>query len=323
MNAKITAIGSYLPEKVLTNHDLETMVETNDEWIVKRTGIKERRIIGDNQTMTDMCEQALLNMKERYQKDLSDVDFILLATSTEDHSIPTISSQVQARLGIKNAGTLDITAACAGFVYGLIVAEGLIKAGSAKKVLVFGSDILSKYTDYTDRATCILFGDGAGAVLVEATEEKTFYGSVTGTEGEAGDAVYMSDTCNKISGVEIINNKKIHQDGKRVFKWAVSRMSEQSEKLLEKSNLSVADLDYFVPHNANQRIIEAICRGIKFPVENAISSIAETGNTSAASIPLAIDKAIQDGVDLKDKKMLLIGFGSGLTYAGIILDWVI
>lgn len=322
MNSTITAIGAYSPENILNNNDLEKMVETSDEWIVQRTGIKERRI-SKGETTVEMAEKACLDLAERYSKNLEDVDFIIFASSTGEHRIPSLSSQLQNSLGIKSTGAIDLIAACAGFVYGVTMAQSLIASSFYKKVLVVATEVLSNFTDYEDRNTCILFGDAATAVLIEPHPEAGFYKPISGTEGENGHVLFLSEYAKVLNGVEIKQSNKIVQDGRKVFKWAIARMSEKFNELLEQNNLKTEDIDYFVPHSANLRIIESICKKIGVDSSKALQSIVDFGNTSAASIPLAINKAVKEGRLEKNSKLVILGFGGGLTYSGTVIDWVI
>ena len=321
MKAKLTALSSYAPEKVVTNVDMEAMVETSDEWIVKRTGIKERMYAKEDEYVVDICHQAALRMKEQHNLDYKDVDFILVATVTGGMSMPSVASQLQHSLGIERTGSLDIGAACAGFVYALITAKGLIATGDYKKVLVFGAETISKVLDFSDRTTCILFGDGAGVALVEAAEEGNILSTVTGTEGEGGPDLYLSSWNQKINGTDINANSKLHQTGKKVFKWAVSTATREINRLLEKENITMDEIDWFVPHSANQRILDVVCENLNFPVEKTLESLSYYGNTSSATIPLALATAAESGKIKSGDKLALIGFGGGLTYAGTILVW--
>lgn len=322
MNAKITALGANVPERIVTNEDMSKIVDTSDEWITKRTGIKERHYIGDDQTIDDLCENAVKELLEHHKEvSLKDVDFIIVASSTAERRIPSVASQMQYRFDIPGTGCIDIVAACAGFVYGLTLAKSLIASGEKKKILVIGSDVLTHATNFEDRTTCVLFGDGAGAALVEASDEEGILKSVNGTEGWGASALYCTGNPHPINGAEVIANGKIYQDGRKVFKWAVERVSQQFGKLLEINNLTMDEIDYFVPHSANKRIIEAICENIGYPYEKSLRSIEMFGNTSAGSIPLAVWNALRNGTDLKDKNVLMIGFGAGLTFGGTIVKW--
>lgn len=321
MEAKITAIGTFAPAKVVDNHYFETIIDTTDEWIRSRTGIVERRYAAEDEFTSDLAIGAARDMAGRYNKDLSDVDFILVATVTHDQIMPSMACQLQYRLGMPNAAALDISAACGGFGYGLTLAKGLIGSGMYKKILVVGSETLTKVTDFEDRSSCILFGDGAGAVLVEAAEKGNIGACIAGAEGSGGQDLYISTLATQVNGVPIKANNKIVQNGRAVFRWAVTRMSEKFEEIVAKNGLAIEDIDWFIPHSANMRIIEAICERVGFPVEKALESLSKYGNTSSASIPLALDEAVKAGKVKKGDKLLLLAFGGGLTYAGTVLEW--
>ncbi|OMF31780.1 ketoacyl-ACP synthase III [Paenibacillus sp. FSL H8-0548] len=322
-NAVITAIGTYVPERILTNSDLEKLVDTNDEWIMQRTGIKERHIAADNQFTSQLCFAAIHNMIERYNVQVTDVDYIIVATSTPDCIIPSVSSQVQAHFNITSTGAIDIQAACAGFAAGIQLANGLLLSGAYHKILVIGAETLSKITDYSDRTSCILFGDGAGALLIEASVDgqgdiKAVYSN---TDGARGHHLYCSSLASAIGEHDIQTNGFIVQNGREVYRWAVSHVAEGVLQLLEGSGLTPDDIDWFIPHSANMRIIESLCEKTGFSLAQTLSSIRKYGNTSAASIPLAIDEAVQAGTVKQGQLMLLYGFGGGLTQAGVILRW--
>lgn len=320
--ARITALGSYVPERRLTNFDLEKMVDTNDEWIVKRTGIKERRIAHEREFTSDLAYKAVLNLIERSGKSVDDVDLIIVCTLTPDYKTPSVASTLQAKLGIKDTGAFDLNAACAGFTYGLHVANGLITSGLNKKVLVIGAETLSKVTDYTDRSTCILFGDGAGAVLVEYDEELPgFIASHLGSEGEQGHHLYSTNLSNAMNDADLLNHGYIVQNGREVYKWAVTSVPVGMRSVMNNSPFELADIDWFVPHSANLRMIESICDKSQFPLERALYSLVDYGNTSSATIPLALDLGMREGKIKNGDKILLYGFGGGLAYAGLLIHW--
>ncbi|WP_438351108.1 ketoacyl-ACP synthase III [Paenibacillus sp. FA6] len=321
--ARITAIGTYVPTRRMTNIDLEKLVDTNDEWIVQRTGIRERRISAPDQYTSDLCVSAAQDLMRRYDKSLYDVDLILVATSTPDFSFPSVAALLQDKLGISSSvGSIDLSAACTGFVYALHVAEGMVTSGLHRKVLVFGADTMSKVTDYSDRTTCILFGDGAGVVLVEADEEhSSFVAYHQGTQGNGGAHVYLKGTADKMNGVDLNNAGTLVQNGREVFRWAVRNVPVGVSELLQKSPFTINDVDWFIPHSANLRIIEPICERTGIPLERTLHSLVNYGNTSAASIPLAIDLGIREGKLNDGDRILLYGFGAGLTHAGQLLNW--
>lgn len=322
--ARITAIGSYVPEQRLTNDQLEKMVDTNDEWIVTRTGIKERRIAHTEEYTSDIAYQAVRNLMERYDKNMDDVDMIIVCTLTPDYKTPSVASMIQARLGIKNAGAIDLNAACAGFTYGLHIANGLITARLNKKILVIGAETLSKITDYTDRATCILFGDGGGAVLVEYDEEHpSFITAHLGSEGEGGKHLYSTSLSDRMNGDLLTASGHIVQNGREVYKWAVTSVPKGMQAVMRNAPMTLEAVDWFVPHSANLRMIESICEKSKFPFARTLHSLVDYGNTSSATIPLALDKGVQEGKLINGNKVLLYGFGGGLAFAGLLIDWTL
>lgn len=320
--AKITAIGSYVPAQVLTNDDLQKMVDTNDEWIVQRTGIRERRVSAENEFTSDLCAKAAADLAERYHKRLDDVDYIIVCTHTPDYPFPSAASQVQSKLGIPRAGAVDLNAACAGFVSGLHMASGLVAAGLHRKVLVIGADTATKIIDYTDRTTCILFGDGAGAVLVEADSTQSgFLAFHHESDGSGGIHVYRTGLARSMNGVPLKDSGYIVQNGREVYKWAVTHVSEGIRILADKAGIALNQIDWFVPHSANLRIIESICERSGFPMEKTLYSLEYYGNTSAASIPLAIDLAVKERRIKAGDTALLYGFGAGLVQAGLAVKW--
>lgn len=323
--ARITALGSYVPERTLTNFDLEQMVETNDEWIVQRTGIKERRIAREDEFTSDIGYQAVVDLMNRYNKSIDDVDMIIVCTMTPDFKTPSVAALVQAKLGIKHTGAIDVNAACAGFTYGLHLANGLITSGLNRKILVIGAETLSKITDFQDRSTCILFGDGGGAVLVEYDEHDPSFLSSTnlGTEGEAGKNLYCTDLSKQIFEEEAVSQGSIVQNGREIYKWAVSTVPKGLSNVLEKAATKVEDIDWFVPHSANLRMIESICEKSGFPIERTLYSLERYGNTSSATIPLALDIAVREGKLQYGDRVLVYGFGGGLTHAGMLIKWTL
>jgi 3-oxoacyl-[acyl-carrier-protein] synthase III len=320
--ARITALGTYVPEKILTNGDLERLVETSDEWIVQRTGIKERHIAAEDEFTSHLCIRAAERLRDAYQVTLDDVDFIIAATTTPDFSFPTVSCRVQQHFGMERAGAIDLNATCAGFAYALHLANGMISSGLHRKILVVAGETMSKITDYTDRSTCILFGDGAGAVLVEADPELPGFESfILGTNGAGGIHVYRSGLADQMDGQPLEGKGKIVQNGREVFKWAVRTVTAGIEQLLEQAELTRDDIDWFVPHSANLRMIESICEKADLPLAKTLQSVQDRGNTSSASIPLALQAGVDTGRLKFGDRVLLYGFGSGLTHAGLILRW--
>lgn len=322
--SKITAIGTYVPDQILSNADLEKLVETSDEWIIQRTGMRERRIAGPDQYVSDLAVEAVKNMVYRYGVEVKDADMILVATSTPEYAFPNTASRVQAKLRIKSTGALDVNAACAGFTYALQMADGLISSGMYRKIIVIGAETLSKITDYTDRTTCVLFGDGAGAVLVERDNEDkgSFIASISGTFGEGGIHLYKTALSEQMDDQELKSGCLV-QNGREIYKWAVRNIPEGMQVLLNQAGLSAEQVDWFVPHSANLRMIEAICERGPVPMERTLTSVEYRGNTSAASIPLAMQLAVDEGRLQKDQLLLLYGFGGGMTYAGTLVKWTL
>lgn len=318
--AKITAFGTYAPKKILDNKYFESIVDTSDEWIVNRTGIHTRTVVTEDEYTSDLAVKAIKNLQKRSGKRVDDVDFIIVSTTTPDQHMPNVASQIQHKMGILNSGCNDVYAACAGMVYGLQLGNGLIASGAYKKILVVGAETLSRVTDYTDRATCLLFGDGAGAMLLEPGEND-FIAFNSGTSGEYGQDLYLSYKKDTVNGSPINPNGMITQNGQQVYKWVIKNIPTKVQQLLKKANMTLSDIDFIVPHSANLRILEAVAKELDYPMDRIPESISTNGNTSSASIPLAIDKAIADGRIKKGQKLLLIGFGGGLTFAGAIIKW--
>ncbi|ASS69003.1 MULTISPECIES: ketoacyl-ACP synthase III [unclassified Paenibacillus] len=325
-SARITAVGSYLPERVLSNDDLEKMVDTNDEWIVQRTGIRERRIAADDEYTSDLCFHAVRDLVDRYpDRSLEDVDYILVATATPDTFFPQTAARVQAEFGIRAAGAADVAAACAGFVSALQLAGGLIASGMHRKILVIGAETLSRITDYADRTTCILFGDGAGAVLVEAgasDSKPSWLHSYARTDGEDGHHLYRSSLSPSIGDHRLQQSGKIVQNGRAVFRWAISRVPESILEMLDEAGAAPEDIDWFVPHNPNMRILDVVSEKTGIPLDKTITTLERTGNTSAASIPLALSEGVRSGRIRDGQLLLLYGFGGGLSQSGLLIRWM-
>jgi 3-oxoacyl-[acyl-carrier-protein] synthase-3 len=324
--ARITGIGSHVPERILTNVDLERMVDTSDEWIVTRTGIRERRIAAEDAFTSHLAIAAVQDMAARWDVRLDDVDLIVACTHTPDFPFPGVSCLVQRHFRIEKTGAVDLNATCAGFVYGLIAAAGLIRAGIHRKVLVIGADTMSKITDYTDRTTCILFGDGAGAVMVERAEDAEvdfLLAADCGADGAGGHLAHRAGLAKSLDGIAFNPHGYFSQNGPEVYRWAVRTVPAGMKRLLLAAGLRAEDIDWFAPHNANLRMIEAICRQSGFPMERTLVGIDRYGNTSAASIPLSLDLGVRDGRVRQGDRLLLFGFGAGLVYAGAVIRWTL
>ena len=323
--AGIWGTGMAVPQKVLTNADLEKMVDTSDEWVTTRTGIKERHIAADDEATSDLAAAAGRHALEEAGIKAEDLDLIIVATVTPDVSFPATACLVQMKLGANNAATFDLSAGCSGFVYALDMAVRAIESGAYNRVLAIGADILSRITDWTDRSTCVLFGDGAGAAVVgPVSEGRGLLGTDLGAEGGQGHLLTLpAGGSRKPASAETIEKREhfILMQGNEVFKFAVRIMGETAHKSLGKCDLTPEDIDVFVPHQANIRIIEAARKRLGIPEERVFVNVESYGNTSAASIPIALDEAYRAGKIRDDDIVALVGFGAGLTWASAILRW--
>ncbi|MCF7755240.1 beta-ketoacyl-ACP synthase III [Paenibacillus amylolyticus] len=321
----VIGTGKYVPEKILTNSDLEKMVDTNDEWIVSRTGIKERHIAAPDQATSDLAYEAAIKALESAGMTGSDLDLIIVATITPDSSFPSTACILQDKLGAKGAAAFDLSAACSGFVYGLASATSFIQSGMYNNALVIGADCLSRITDYTDRNTCVLFGDGAGAVVVgEVPEGRGFKAFDLGAEGSGGSLLQMEGGGSRLpASAETVENKKhyIYMNGREVFKFAVRVMGTATIEVLRKAGMERTDVDLFVPHQANIRIIQSAMQRLELPEEKVVVNVDKYANTSAASIPLALVEAAEEGRMKAGDTVLMVGFGGGLTWGASVLVW--
>ena len=326
--AKISALGTYVPPRILTNQDLEKMVETSDQWIVERTGIRERHVLECGKGVSDICVEAAKKCLAARGIKPSDVEVIVVGTVTPDMMFPSTACLVQDKLGAKGAWGFDVSAGCSGFVFALQAGAKLVESGAHSKVLVCGADANTRMTDYTDRATCVLFGDGGGAVLLEPAEDSEiglidFIHEIDGSGGvslnlPAGGSLNPSTH-------ETIDKKMhfIHQDGQAVYKFAVRKMAEVTLKVLERNGITGADLGCFIPHQANKRIITSTADRLGMPPDRVIINIEKYGNTSAGTIPLAMETAIEDGKLKKGDLVLLAAVGAGFTVGASLLRWEI
>lgn len=325
MNATITATASYLPDRVLTNFDLEKMVDTSDEWIRSRTGISERRLVAEGEATSDMCAAVVNKLLEKSGKHPEDIDLIIVATITPDMLVVATAVIVQDKVGAKNAWGFDLTAACSGFLYGLETAAKLVESGKYKNVIVIGADAMSSIIDYTDRNTCVIFGDGAGGVLVEPTEsDGGILDSMLFADGSGRDAlkVHAGGSLHPASKDTVDNRMHyVRQDGKTVFKFAVKNMADVSEKILKKNGYTGKDLALFIPHQANLRIINAAAKRCNLSDEQVLINIEKYGNTTAGTIPIGLDEAVETGRIKKDDLVLLSAFGGGFTWGSVLLRW--
>jgi len=319
--ARITGTGSYLPDKILTNADLEKMVDTSDEWISERTGIRKRHIAGDGETTCDLVENAAKQAIKAAGITNSDIDLIIVATTTPDKIFPSTACLLQERLKIHGPPAFDIQAVCTGFVYALGIADKFIRTGSAKCALVVGADTLSRIIDWTDRSTCVLFGDGAGAVILQADDEPGILTSHLHADGKYYDLLMVPEGVSQ--GYDRVKEGKayIHMQGNEVFKVAVNTLGRIVDETLAANKLKKTDIDWLIPHQANIRIIQATARKLKLPMERVVVTVDQHGNTSAASIPLALDVAVRDGRIKRGETLLLEAFGGGFTWGSTLLKY--
>ncbi len=324
--ARIVGWGKYLPSKVLTNFDLERMVETSDEWIRTRTGIRERHLVDDpNVASSDLAVEAAKEALRVADMTAGDIDLILVATSTPDHLFPATACLVQDKLGATKAGAFDVSAACSGFIYALALARGMIVTGDIDTALVIGTEVLSRFVDWSDRETCVLFGDGAGAVVLKASEERGgVLASMLGADGSGARLLELPMGGSRLPpSVDGIAERKhyIKMKGRPIFRFAVQVMAESSRVVMERIGWTPEDVDLVVPHQANERIVQAAMRQLKMPQEKAYLNIATHGNTSTASVPMALVDAVNEGKIKQGSKLILTGFGAGLTYAAVAIEW--
>ncbi|MNH97766.1 3-oxoacyl-[acyl-carrier-protein] synthase 3 [compost metagenome] len=314
-----------MPEKILTNSDLEKMVETNDEWIVSRTGIRERHIAAPHEATSDLAYEAALKALDSAGMRAEDLDLIIVATVTPDSTVPSTACILQDKLGAKGAAAFDLSAACSGFVYGLATASGFIQNGMYNNALVIGADTLSRITDYSDRNTCVLFGDGAGAVIIgEVPEGRGFLSFDLGAEGSGGSLLNIEAGGSRLpASHQTIEDKKhfLYMNGREVFKFAVRVMGTATERVLTKAGLGKENIDLFVPHQANIRIIQSAMQRLDLPPEKCVINVDKYANTSAASIPLALVEAAEEGRIKEGDAVLMVGFGGGLTWGASVLIW--
>ncbi|MGE0081623.1 MAG: beta-ketoacyl-ACP synthase III [Thiohalomonadaceae bacterium] len=313
--SRIIGTGGYLPDKVLTNQDLERMVDTTDEWIRERTGIEERHIAADGQTTCDLAEQAARRAMEAAGVGAADIDLVIVATTTPDRVFPSTACLLQDRLGIRGGAAFDIQAVCTGFVYALGVADKFIRTESARRALVVGAETLSRIVDWTDRGTCVLFGDGAGAVVIEASDEPGILSTHLHADGQ------YNELLNVPGGVSQPGRTFIEMKGNEVFKVAVNTLGRIVDETLEANGLQKSDIDWLVPHQANTRIIAATAKKLGMSMERVVLTVATHGNTSAASVPLALDVAVRDGRIQRGETILLEAFGGGFTWGSALIRY--
>ncbi len=325
LKGRIISTGSYVPENIITNHDIEKIVDTSDEWIMERTGIRERRAVNADQASSDLAFEAASSALKRGNIKPKDLDLIIVATITGDMPFPSTACFLQSKLGAKNAAAFDINAACSGFIYGLHVANGLIKSGMHKRILLAGAESLTKVTDWQDRSTCVLFGDGAGAVVIEATTGKRgIYSTHIYSDGNLSDLIALPGGGSRYPSSTDTLLKRLHfikMKGNETFKVAVRTLEELAAKTLEDHKVDPSQLSLLIPHQANLRIIQATARRLNLPAEKVFVNIEKYGNTSAASIAIALDEAVASNRIKDGDYILLEAFGGGLTWASSLIRW--
>ena len=320
--SRIAGTGSYLPEKILTNADLEKMVETSDEWIVSRSGIRERHIAAEGEMTGDLAYHAAVRAMEAAGVAASELDLVILGTTTPDVIFPSTACRLQHRLGANGCPAFDVNAACSGFIYALSVADNFIRAGQAKTALVVGAETLSRMVDWTDRATCVLFGDAAGAVVLKADAEAGILSTHLHADGGKGDLLYNPVGVSKGFDASLPNcGVKVMMAGSEVFKHAVKALDSVVDETLAANGLDKSHLDWLIPHQANLRIIEATAKRLQMPMDRVIVTVDRTGNTSAGSVPLALDDAIRSGKVKRGELLLLEAFGGGFTWGSALLRY--
>ncbi len=321
----ITGLGSYVPERVVTNDDISKLVETSDDWIVTRTGIRERRVADEKVATSDLAVKAAELALKDAGIDADELDLIIVATATPDHAFPSTAALVQKNLGASKAAAFDLSVGCSGFIYGMVTGANFISSGMYKKVLVIGAETLSKIVDWTDRNTCVLFGDGAGACVLESCDESFgILASELGSDGLNGDVLILPAGGSRYPATAETVEKKLHtikMDGKEVFKFAVRVMEKSSMRVLEEAGLTQDQLDFLIPHQANMRIIDAAMKKLQLGREKTHINLDKYGNMSAASIPVSLDEALREGKIKEGDVVLLIAFGAGLSWASIVMRW--
>lgn len=317
--SRIVGTGRYLPERVMTNFDLEKIVDTTDEWIRTRTGVERRHVCAEDQTTSDMCIEAAKIAIEDAGVDVSDIDLIITGTTTPDLIFPNISTLIQHQLGIPVCPAFSLEAACTGFIYALTTADKFIKAGETKCALVIGAECITKLVDWSDRNTCVLFGDGAGAVILISSEEQGIISCHLGADGQYKDLLYYPVGASKNLAVAGTDAVAIMMSGNEVFKVAVKTLGRIAAETLEKAGVTKEELDWLVPHQANIRIIQAMAKRLNMPMEKVILTVQDHGNTSAASVPMALDVGIRDGRIKPGHLVLMEAFGGGFTWGSVLM----
>ena len=320
--SRIVSSGSYLPERILSNTELEQSVSTSDEWIRARTGIQQRHIAADSENTSDLAESAARAALTSADIDPQSVDLIIVATTTADHIFPSVATEVQYRLGITSGmPAFDIQAVCTGFIYALATADQFVRAGNAQRALVIGAETFSRILNWQDRGTCILFGDGAGAVLIERADEPGIYSSHLHADGRYKELLWVPEGVSTSNQEQYVDRAFVEMRGNEVFKIAVRTLSALVDETLQHNNMTAADLHWLVPHQANERILAATAKKLGMPMNQVINCVAEHANTSAASVPLALDQVIRDGRIQRGHNVLLEAFGGGFTWGSVLLKY--
>ena len=322
LSARITGWGKYLPGRVMTNHDLEGYLDTSDDWIVTRTGIRERRIAADDETASTMGVAAAQEALVKAGLTARDLDLIVTATCTGERVFPATSSLIQHGLGAPHVGAFDVNAACSGFVYALAVARRFVESGGHRNVLVVGTEVFSRILDWQDRGTCVLFGDGAGAVVLQASDQGGgILSSVIGSDGSGADSLYVPGICASPNDPVMNGHYYVSMNGPQVFKFAVRTIADATRQAVRDAGLSLDDIDLLIPHQANLRIISAAAETLGIPLENVFMNVEKYGNTSAASVPIALCEAADSGALSAGQKVALVAVGGGLSWGAIVLEW--
>lgn len=319
--SRIEGTGGYLPEKVLTNHELEAMVETSDQWITDRTGIKKRHIAADDETTSDLAEHAARQAMDAAGVLPSDIDLIIVATTTPDRVFPSTACLLQDRLDIHGCTAFDVQAVCTGFVYALGIADKFISSGTHKRALVVGAETMSRIVDWTDRGTCVLFGDGAGAVVLGASEEAGILSTHLHADGQYKDLLSTTGGVSEGYGTEGDGVVHVTMQGNEVFKMAVNTLGRIVDETLAANKMEKSDINWLVPHQANIRIIKATAKKLKMNMDHVVVTVQEHGNTSSASVPLALNEAVRDGRIQRGETILLEAFGGGFTWGSVLLKY--
>jgi 3-oxoacyl-[acyl-carrier-protein] synthase-3 len=321
LKARIAGVGSYLPDRILSNDEISSMVDTSDSWIRERTGIRQRHIAAEGETTCDLAEMASRRAIEQAGLTPDDIDLIIVGTTTPDFTFPSTATLLQARLGVSGGAAFDVQAVCSGFIYGLSIADNFIARGQAKTVLVVGAETMSRILDWTDRSTCVLFGDGAGAMVLQAHEpgpdpavERGILATYLRSDGRFKDLLHVDGGPSSTGTVG-----HLRMLGNQVFRHAVTNIAESMSTIAKRTGIEIADIDWFVPHQANQRILEGVARRLSIPTHKVISTVADHGNTSAASVPLAFDRAMQDGRIKSGDLVLMEALGGGFTWGAVLV----